>query len=236
MGGNWQKSASFNFLSSAFYKIYFLKDIEIRTWFWRWTIIVVASSYLVHQIESHLISDTSIGWPWMNLLITWNMCWQYTNEKKTKLVDFFNSCDTWEFLKCQNFSQIFRCRVGPSSNAQWIKYWNARFFIKRIFWKISSKTHSQKFWWEIFSRKPHEKFPEGFFGKQLQIFLEGFFFGKQSQIFLEGFFLKQLQIFPEGLFCKTTSNLPWGTFLEKDLISSLRERKKNILASHFRNR
>ena len=157
-------------------------------------------------------------------------------KKKTKLVDFFNSCDTWEFLKCQNFSQIFRCRVGPSSNAQWIKYWNARFFIKRIFWKISSKTHSQKFWWEIFSRKPPEKFLEGFFGKQLQIFLEGFFFGKQSQIFLEGFFLKQLQIFPEGLFWKTTSNLPWGTFLEKDLISSLRERKKNILASHFRNR
>ena len=156
-----------------------------------------------------------------------------------------------EFLKCQNFSQIFRCHVGPSSNAQWIKYWNARFFIKRIFCKISSKTHSQKFlvgniFQETTWKIPWGFFLEGAFWKTISnlpwgSFLENNlksplsdFFGKHPQIFLEGLLWKRTWYLP---WWKTTSNLPWWIFLiYKNLISSLRERKKNILASHFRNR
>ena len=147
----------------------------------------------------------------MNLLITWNMCWQYTNEKKTKLVDFFNSCDTWEFLKCQNFSQIFRCRVGPSSNAQWIKYWNARFFIKRIFCKISSKTHSHKFLVGNIFQETTWKIPWGIFWKTTSNLSWGIFFWKT------------ISNLPWGIFFKTTPDLPWGTFLQNNLKSSLRD-------------
>ena len=132
-------------------------------------------------------------------------------KKTTKLADFFTSCDTWEFLKCQNFSQIFRCRVGPSSNAQWIKYWNARFFIKRIFWKISSKTHSQKFLVGNIFQETTWKVPWGIFWKTTSNLSWGIFFWKT------------ISNLPWGIFFKTTPNLLWGIFLANNLKSSLRD-------------
>ena len=158
-----------------------------------------------------------------------------------------------EFLKCQNFSQIFRCHVGPSSNAQWIKYWNARFFIKRIFCKISSKTHSQKFlvgnifqettwkvrleiFWKTTSNLPWVTFLENILKSSLRDF-----YGKGPDIFPDG---KQHQIFLDGFFWFIrTWYLPWGrgrrTFwpLISGIGSGLLVLLKSYwLQSHFRKR